>query len=258
MLADLNGENPQAVAQFPPGSQDAPFGLALDAAANRLYWTNFPAGKIQTAEASPGAVVEDLITGLSGPVGIVLDSAVGRIYWTESNGDRIVSAKLDGTDADSVLGGLSRPVYLALDAAGGKLYWGEAGIPAIQSANLDGSEKALVRSLESIPTGILVRSAPTRLAAPGKHSSASGRFSLGRPEYRNGVWILAFSLPEPALLRLEVVTVLGKPIHRWVREFRPAGQQRLVLPNPRLPAGMYLLRAKAGSNSGERCCLSIR
>ena len=118
-----------------------PLGLALDAAAGKLYWTDSGADKIQRTELD-GTEVEDLVTsGLQIPRGLAVDAAGGKLYWSDNGSDKIQRSNLDGSDVeDLVTTGLGTPRGLALDPAAGKLYWADSSTDRIQRANLDGTE----------------------------------------------------------------------------------------------------------------------
>lgn len=67
--ADLDGSDVEEV--FASGL-DSPWGIGLDVAGEKVYWTDSLTGKVQRANMD-GSGVEDLITGLSYPYGIALD-----------------------------------------------------------------------------------------------------------------------------------------------------------------------------------------
>ena len=132
-----------------------PFGIALDAAGSKMYWTDGFRKKIQRANLD-GSNIEDLVTqGLGDPSGIALDVEGGKMYWTDIGTDKIQRANLDGSNIeDLVTQGLRIPKGIALDVEGGKMYWIDFGTDKIQRANLDGSNiKDLVTGLD-FPIGI--------------------------------------------------------------------------------------------------------
>ena len=136
---------------------DAPFGLALDVASGKMYWTDWSTDKIQRANLD-GSDVEDLVTtGVDFPAGLALDVASGKMYWTDSDTDKIQRANLDGSGVETLVStGVEAPVGIALDVAGGKMYWTDQDTEKIQRANLDG------RRVETlVSTGV---EAPSRIA----------------------------------------------------------------------------------------------
>ncbi len=159
MRANLDGSGIEVLVD---AGLAAPSGIALDAVAGMMYWTDRGAEKIQRAnlQIPPGETadsrtdIEDLVTGLSAPWGIALDVEGGKMYWTHvppSDTRKIQRANLDGSGVEDLVTGLSAPWGIALDAAGGKMYW--ADIFRIQRANLDGSnvEDLVVSTADSSP-----------------------------------------------------------------------------------------------------------
>ena len=114
--ADLNGAN---VEDLVTSGLSSPFGLALDVAGGKIYWTDRGTDKIQRADLN-GANVEDLVTsGLSSPNGIALDLAGGKIYWADAETDKVQRANLDGSGVEDLLtssDGLVDPSSVALGA----------------------------------------------------------------------------------------------------------------------------------------------
>ena len=173
-----------------------PRGIALDAAASRIYWTDW--GRYTDSGAEPtrirsarigGAGVEDLVTSPSGsseitardilqrtaryladlrePSGVALDPATGKMYWTDLGTGKIQRANPDGSNVEDLVTGLRQPTGIALDAAAGKVYWTDqpldVGQGRIQRANLDGSDpEDLVGGLRQ-PVGIALDAAAGKM-----------------------------------------------------------------------------------------------
>ena len=136
------------------------YGIALDVAGGKMYWTDWRTDKIRRANLD-GSAVEDLVAGLTTPAGIALDVAGGKMYWTNRGTDKIQHANLDGSNMQDLVAGSpsdpndpNDPEGIALDVSGGKMYWTDWGIHKIQRANLDGSAvENLVTALGN-PCGI--------------------------------------------------------------------------------------------------------
>ena len=96
-------------------SLENPYGIALDIAGGKMYWTDPGTGKIQRADLD-GTEVQDLVTsGLSDPQGIAVDGAGGKMYWTDRGSDKIQRANLDGSGVEDVVTtGLEDPWGIAL------------------------------------------------------------------------------------------------------------------------------------------------
>jgi low density lipoprotein receptor-related protein 5/6 len=93
-----------------------PWGVALDSAAGKLYWTDDhvqSGGLIRRANLD-GSQPEDVVTGLKSPRGIALDVGAGHIYWADTGAGTIQRADLDGQHVVDVLTGLDRPEAIAL------------------------------------------------------------------------------------------------------------------------------------------------
>jgi hypothetical protein len=121
-----------------------PDGLAVDAAAGHLYWTNM--GNLKANDGSilrsdlDGKHMTTIIPpgGTFTPKQLQIDKANGKLYWSDREGMRVMRAKLDGSNIETLVdtsGGDARPgpdarkwcVGIALDAAEGKVYWTQKG-----------------------------------------------------------------------------------------------------------------------------------
>src|SRR3984885_1169455 len=121
-----------------------PDGVAVDAAARRIYWTNMgnPTandGSIERADVDgqnrqtivrPG----DTFT----PKQLQLEKNSGMLYWCDREGMRVMRANLDGSNIETLVDtsqGDQRPgpdatkwcVGVAVDVDGGKIYWTQKG-----------------------------------------------------------------------------------------------------------------------------------
>ncbi|MCG8451021.1 MAG: hypothetical protein MI725_15745 [Pirellulales bacterium] len=99
----------------------SPRGLAVDATAGRIYWTDFAFDGIRSMNLN-GTDITDVVTGLDDPLQVAFDGA-GKIYWTTTG--KIQRANLDGTLVEDVVTGLEFPQALTIDLAGNNIYWTE-------------------------------------------------------------------------------------------------------------------------------------
>lgn len=112
--------------------------------AQRIYWTDAGADKIQRANAD-GSIVQNLvISGLVYPSGIAVDHPADKMYWADRGTGKIQRAKLDGSNVEDLVGGLMAPFGIAIDVSAKIMYWTDAGSDStndgkIQRANTDGS-----------------------------------------------------------------------------------------------------------------------
>ena len=139
MRCDLDGSNVVTIHD----GLNGPYGVALDLANGKLYWTEFSADTIRRSDLD-GTNVETLVSsGLTHPVGIALDLTAGKMYWCDGASEytaKIMRANLDGTSVETLVEDpLVAPSDIALDPAAGKMYWSDLGTDSWWSANLDGS-----------------------------------------------------------------------------------------------------------------------
>ncbi|RKU24755.1 hypothetical protein C6503_00620 [Candidatus Poribacteria bacterium] len=163
-LQNLTGSS---VDRFVQSVQNAT-GVAVDAAAGKVYWTEDmgnKTGRIRRANLD-GTNVQ-LIRRVTGvPKGIAIDASRGKLYLIHSWG-KVQQLDLNGENYQfNFISNLDSPQGIAVDAAGGKVYWTErmsdtAG--RIRRANLDGTNVQLVRELTGVPQGIGVDPTNRRL-----------------------------------------------------------------------------------------------
>ena len=139
-----------------------PDGVALDAAAGHIYWTNMGHperndGSIMRADLNgrnmvtivpPGGTftpkqlqLEKSATGGPGlPLWREPPKESGKLYWSDREGMRVMRANVDGSEIETLVDtsqGDSRPgpdpakwcVGIAVDPDGGKFYWTQKGGP---------------------------------------------------------------------------------------------------------------------------------
>ncbi len=133
-----------------------PAGLAIDASAGRLYWSEQNVGtelphEIHSAKLD-GSDEHSFLTGSLLPYDLAIDPLRGKLYYSIINPNidglypgAILRSNLDGSDPVPVVSGLGGPRALAIDAAAGKLYWSDwnelTGAPGhLSRSNLDGSD----------------------------------------------------------------------------------------------------------------------
>lgn len=129
-----------------PGDQVTwALGIALDPAAEKLYWSELTSGTIQRVNLD-GTGAETIVPAgdpCNSPAGVALNPSAGRIYWTDLGCGAIFTANLDGTKAEAIVtqkDGLIGPRGIAIDPTGRNLYWTDVVTEKIQRAGLDGSK----------------------------------------------------------------------------------------------------------------------
>jgi hypothetical protein len=124
--------------------RELPDGLAVDAAAGHLYWTN-----MGNPKANDGAILRcnldggELTTivpsgGTFTPKQLQLEAVARKLYWCDREGMRVMRANLDGSAIETLVdtsAGDARPgadakkwcVGVAVDPVGGVFYWSQKG-----------------------------------------------------------------------------------------------------------------------------------
>jgi DNA-binding beta-propeller fold protein YncE len=158
-----NGEN--KIQQLNDGSASdlitdgtiTPWGLTVDLADGKLYWSSVTEGTISRADLD-GENVEILLSGLDLPRGIALDETINTLFWAEggSSSPGIKSVNLDEepqvvTEIKTI--GVVSPYHIAIDPAGQYVYWVDnaSAVKQINRIKYDGS------GFETIITDVYVK-----------------------------------------------------------------------------------------------------
>ena len=166
--ADLDGTGVMELVSV----RSVPMGIAVDTAGRKLYWTA-SSGKIKQANLD-GSGSENVMLDLPSPMDLAL--AGGNAYWTQGNGSvRFVNLRGQKV-VRNVSTGSDTPGSLVI--GGGKVYWTEktaASAGTINSANLNGTGVRELTSIRSVPMGIAVDTARSKLywtASSGKNQTS--------------------------------------------------------------------------------------
>ena len=120
-----------------------PDGVAVDAGAGRVYWTNMGVpdandGTIERADLDGGNRVTIVPQGVTHtPKQIHLEKETGKLYWCDREGMRVMRCNLDGSSVETLVvagdpaadvGDQTKwPVGIAVDPQAGKIYWTQKG-----------------------------------------------------------------------------------------------------------------------------------
>jgi DNA-binding beta-propeller fold protein YncE len=140
-----------------PG-EAGPEGIAIDAAAGKIYWASTGGNAIKVANLD-GTGARVLFPNESKATGVAIDRAGGKLYWTAYGSGAIRVGNLDGTGARNITTGETEPSGIALDLVGGKLYWGLYAGSAVRVISLAGGGPSTLFPSEPYVTGVAVDSA---------------------------------------------------------------------------------------------------
>ena len=101
-----NGRSPGAtshVQNLVTSGLSTPWGIALDLAAEKMYWTDKTNAKIQRADLDGGRVEGLIKTGLTFPESFALDLVAGKMYWVDKGTLKIQRADLDGGNVEDLI-----------------------------------------------------------------------------------------------------------------------------------------------------------
>jgi hypothetical protein len=124
--------------------RELPDGLAVDAAAGHLYWTNMGSPKANDGTILrcnlDGSHLTTIVSsgGTFTPKQLQLDPVGRKLYWSDREGMRVMRANLDGSAIETLVdtsAGDERPgadarkwcVGIAVDAEDGLFYWTQKG-----------------------------------------------------------------------------------------------------------------------------------
>ena len=131
-------------------SGGCPWGLAIDQAAEKIYYLDWTAGgmhRINLDGSGRQALSPTGVSAINSPADMIIDPVLGYIYWSNDNPGRISRVSLStlaGSDVATTGVTIGSANALAIDRANGKLYWTDfarnsAGSSPVGVANLDGS-----------------------------------------------------------------------------------------------------------------------
>jgi hypothetical protein len=177
------------------GAQDVvagkPCGVAIDAAAGKIYWANWDPGKIQRADLdvtdadNDGPDVETLFDAPGNNLcGVAVDPANNKIYWANFSTNEIRVGNLQGTSASTLFTDPSgsAPSGVAIDPTAGKIYWTNQFTDQVRVGNLNGSgtpstlfgRDAAVPTVERNPIGVAINPAAGKIYWTDLGSCCSG------------------------------------------------------------------------------------
>jgi DNA-binding beta-propeller fold protein YncE len=149
------------------GSEGGPCGVAIDPAADKIFWANFSSGTIRVASLDGTGAASTLTNASSegNPCGVAVDPAANKIYWANYSSGTIRVGNLDGSGTASTLfGSEGGPSGVAIDPAANKMYWTNQTSGTVRVGNLDGSGTAsTLFGSESNPIGLAIDPAANKI-----------------------------------------------------------------------------------------------
>jgi DNA-binding beta-propeller fold protein YncE len=254
--AGLDGSGATTVIAL--GSSANPRGIAVDAAAGKIYWADFDQSAIYRAnlDGSQSGVWLAVTPG-AGPYGVAFNPAGQHVYWTEYNAGTLHKITVEPGDVIPVAAGLANPTYIALDPTAGRIYWAEGGSgnQRIRRANLDGSGVITLPTPQSSYGGLAFQGAGS-VSAP--EASLPSEFALepAGPSPGPGPVRVRFFLPHEAHVRLSVFDLQGREIAVLAEGGVPAGRHERTWDVRAVrggaPVGMYFVRMAAAGQVWTR------
>jgi len=147
MIQRKNLDGSGAVENIITGANE-PYYLALDRAADRVYWSELGDSGVDSAIRRAPIVGDGLeeifVSALERPRGVQLDLVGGMVYWAERGAAPAIKRRnIDRSGVTETLfdagDGLIRPHGVALDLEGGMIYWTDTTTASIQRGALDGT-----------------------------------------------------------------------------------------------------------------------
>src|SRR5262249_42496057 len=135
---DAEGRNARTIV----GNCRTPDGIAVDAQAGHIYWTNMGVPRLNDGSIERADLDGDNRTiivppgGTHTPKQLHLDKEGGKLYWCDREGMRVMRANLDGSQVETLIetgrGDDVRDetrwcVGIAVDRRDGKIYWTQKG-----------------------------------------------------------------------------------------------------------------------------------
>ena len=184
-------------------SESGPCGVAIDPAADKIYWANFSSGAIRVGNLDGTGTASTLFGSEAGACGVAINPAANKIYWASYSNNTIRVANLDGTGTASTLfGSEAGPSGVAIDPAANKIYWtNQTGTTGVRVGNLDGSGTAsTLFGSEANPIGVAIDPAAGKIywADLGSCCSGPGTIRVANLDGSGTASTLFGSEPAPA------------------------------------------------------------
>ena len=131
-------------------SDGYPYGMAIDHAANVMFWANTDQNTLERAKLD-GTGRQVIGTGVSLTTQLAVDPAANKLYWIDVEDVKIHWSNYDGSESAVIASTGSRFTYaydsgIAVDHASGSLFWSDTSTDQIYRSDLDGSNATVIIS----------------------------------------------------------------------------------------------------------------
>lgn len=228
-------------------------GIAVDAAAGKMFFADFDGSKLFSANFDGTGVTNVANTG-AGPWGVAVDPASQLLYWCEYGAGRIVRSTYTGASTTVLYTGLSNPTYLALDPAGGNLYWSQAGgTPAVRRGPLGGGTPSPLQSVTQSYGGVVFVPASV-VDAPDAEPIREVELAPVSPNPARAGAMVEFALPRETPVRLTLTDVQGRLVATLADGTLGPGRHRTSLSNAgrTIAPGLYFVRLQTAERTQVR------
>lgn len=246
--SNLDGSQGEFFTFLPAGSR--PYGIAVNAATNELWWSEYATGLVQKLTLPPAPASSGSFTTRPADRDLEARSAL-----------MLAAARERATPlaAQAVVSGLANPSYLVLDVPGQRFFVTQAGVgaTALRRANLDGTGLVTLPVAQNAFGGVAWYGS-SLLDVPGGESppSAVVALSLRTENPARGHAAMVFALPVEGEVRLDVLDTSGRRVATLAQGLHAAGVHRLTWTGEtgsgRAAPGMYALRLAAGGRTLTR------
>ena len=249
-----------------------PWGIALDIAGGKIYWTDYLGKKLKYANID-GSDEEILATSTTYLADVELDLTNDKIYWADYQGKKIRWADLDGGNAQTLLTtGTALPRGIGLDMENEKIYWTEILGNSVNCANLDGTDPQELIAGLTVPSDIVLYipgAAPAPIGGFAKETQPAGIATptaysvMNYPNPFNPTTTIAYELPEAGQVDLRIYDITGKLVKTLVDDEKEIGYHTVIWSGKdereqAVSSGVYFYRIKAGEYTETKRCLLVK
>lgn len=145
MRANFDGTAVEELVRHP--TVRSPFGLALDIAQNKMYWSDISPRALRQADLDGNNISEVIPADeLESIRDIALDHTQNKLYWSDPALGSIHRVDLIDSTREEVITGLNIPTKIVLSPSTGMIYWADFGDGLIARVTMDGENRDTIFS----------------------------------------------------------------------------------------------------------------